>query len=509
MAIVKRKDNEGIVFFVTNMWNGRQKSERVGRNIREAQRRDAAMKKEIANGTYQPPKLRRSMSFGDFATMWHGKRTNKWAAGERAYTKNHFESRKWFWSKPLNEFRPVDIDQLIAEMRAVKKPDGSRKLSDKTISDILGQLKRMFNSAIRAEVCDRQPVTLEPGTIKRTSKIRQPYTAAEAAILTRHHLIPWQTRVQIALWVLAGLRQGEGCGLTWSKLDLDAKPLPCLDIDVQWTGETLKTERPRRVPVHPELLAILRAWSETGFELYTGRKPTADDYIVPGLDKSGRTKCFGADASYRRFREACALVGITARTLHSFRHTFVTLCRRGGARADVLERVTHNASGKMIDRYTHFDWLPLCEAVLCLRLEPLPLLPEPEVTTGNGHTPALPEASESPQKGTICADSSTVVCRPLDSPTSTNHAPVPIGTGIVQEVIQGSDRARGGVYRSALVKTNRLKLERLSALAAYDSRDYSDELTVARGLAKVYAGDVPGAVELLREQACRRSGGAK
>ncbi len=502
MAIVKRKDNEGIVFYVANEWNGRQKSERVGRNLREAQRRDAAMKKEIANGTYQPPKLRRSMSFGDFATTWHAKRTNKWADGERAYTKNHFESRKWFWTKPLNEFRPVDIDQLIAEMRSVKKDDGSRRLSDKTISDILGQLKRMFNSAIRAEVCDRQPVTLEPGTIKRTSKIRQPYTAAEALVLIRNHLIPWPSRVMIALWVLAGLRQGEGCGLIWEKLDLDAKPLPCLDIDVQWAGASLKTERPRRVPVHPELLAILRAWSETGFELYTGRKPTPSDYIVPGLDSSGQTKCFSPDASYRRFREACALVGITARTLHSFRHTFVTLCRRGGARADVLERVTHNASGKMIDRYTHFDWEPLCEAVLCLRLEPLPNLPEPEGTRGNQLPASLPETPESAQKSTVCAEPSGVVCRPLSSINTEQNPGFP---EVVQAFVQGSDGARGGVYRGALAKTNRLRIERLEALAAYDSRDFGAELTVARGLAKVYAGDVDGAEDLLAEHA-RKAG---
>ena len=31
-------------------------------------------------------------------------------------------------------------------------------------------------------------------------------------------------------------------------------------------------------------------------------------------------------------------------------------------------RVTHNACGDVVDGYTHFDWAPLCEAVLCLRL---------------------------------------------------------------------------------------------------------------------------------------------
>jgi hypothetical protein len=56
------------------------------------------------------------------------------------------------------------------------------------------------------------------------------------------------------------------------------------------------------------------------------------------------------------------------RTLHSSRHTFITMCRRGGARKDVLEKVTHNAKGDIVDAYTHWDWNPLCEAVLCLQL---------------------------------------------------------------------------------------------------------------------------------------------
>jgi hypothetical protein len=55
-----------------------------------------------------------------------------------------------------------------------------------------------------------------------------------------------------------------------------------------------------------------------------------------------------------------------AHSLHSTRHTFITWARRGGARSDVLEVVTHNAAGKMIDQYTHWDWEPLCDAVACL-----------------------------------------------------------------------------------------------------------------------------------------------
>ena len=40
-----------------------------------------------------------------------------------------------------------------------------------------------------------------------------------------------------------------------------------------------------------------------------------------------------------------------------------------GAREDIIERITHNATGTIVDQYTHFGWEALCEAVSCLRFD--------------------------------------------------------------------------------------------------------------------------------------------
>jgi hypothetical protein len=40
-------------------------------------------------------------------------------------------------------------------------------------------------------------------------------------------------------------------------------------------------ERPRKIPVRPELARILREWWEEGFELLFCRRPTLDDFICP------------------------------------------------------------------------------------------------------------------------------------------------------------------------------------------------------------------------------------
>ena len=48
----------------------------------------------------------------------------------------------------------------------------------------------------------------------------------------------------------------------------------------------------------------------------------------------------------------------------------ISAARSSGARRDVLEQITHNARGAIIDVYTAWEWPALCEAVSCLRVDP-------------------------------------------------------------------------------------------------------------------------------------------
>jgi len=48
----------------------------------------------------------------------------------------------------------------------------------------------------------------------------------------------------------------------------------------------------------------------------------------------------------------------------------ISAARSSGARSDVLEQITHNARGAIIDVYTAWEWPALCEAVSCLRVDP-------------------------------------------------------------------------------------------------------------------------------------------
>ena len=73
----------------------------------------------------------------------------------------------------------------------------------------------------------------------------------------------------------------------------------------------------------------------------------------------------------------CNALGITRNGAHSTRRFFRSHACSDGAREDVIERVTHNARGTMVDQYTWFGWEVLYEAVACLEMPPLtqPSLP--------------------------------------------------------------------------------------------------------------------------------------
>ena len=74
-------------------------------------------------------------------------------------------------------------------------------------------------------------------------------------------------------------------------------------------------------------------------------------------------------ASFESHSRDCEASSIAPRCVHGRAHTFILLARGDGARADMVEKVTHNAKAKMIDHYTHLDFMPKCQAVAVLRIE--------------------------------------------------------------------------------------------------------------------------------------------
>jgi integrase len=361
MAIVRRKGRTGkVVYWVKFRWLGKDVWERSGTNERNAIALDNRRKREVANGTYQRTRTGRT-SAGAWLTEWIDKRTNRTVENDRALLKHHVLPVAWFTELEVGELsKTKHILRLVEDIRR------AGRLGEKSIATVVGIVMQAIRSACVAELVSAAPV-IPRGTLKRKTAAankRKPYQREDAKRLITCADIPPDQRMFAALAFYTGMREGEVCGRRWRDWDVKAKPLTALLVHSQYDDQPLKgdddeTTRPRRVPVHPELANLLRDWWLTGFELVYCRKPTLADFVVPQRTDGNHTKSSG----YKLFQRALRTAGVPNLSLHSTRHAFISIARSNGAAKDVLERVTHNASGETIDDYTTFEWRSLCDAV--------------------------------------------------------------------------------------------------------------------------------------------------
>jgi len=361
MAVVPRKRKNRTVYGVLTSWAGGDHWELVGPNRREAELLDKQRKREVKAGTFRPGELTDVASVKAFADRWLELRDNRSAENERALVKRHVLSVEWFASLKMGEVRPRHIIKLIDEM-------SRGTLSAKSVSNVMGIIRVMFRDAVIQDVLTTSPYIVPHGTLKRSGVKRKPYDADEVLALIGP-AVGEKERIWNTLAFYTGARCGEICGLRWSDWDEKPVPLGALTIERQYEGQALKTERPRVTPVHPELADALAAWRER-WSFHFLHRPGPNDLIVPrlmpGCDPEPMTK----NAAYKAWVRACSAAKVTNRSIHSSRHTFITFARRGGADPKIVELVTHNPKGTIIDRYTTRDWAELCSAVLAVCYAP-------------------------------------------------------------------------------------------------------------------------------------------
>jgi integrase len=193
------------------------------------------------------------------------------------------------------------------------------------------------------------------------------YTREEAELLVSDPRILVDRRVLYALKFLGGgMRHGEAASLTWRQYEQAAEPLGRINL-----GKT-KSGAPREIPVHPTLAKILALWKLSGWEETYGRKPTADDLIVPTRNMTARKPAEAQEALIADLQllELRVRAGKDRnRRGHDLRRTFVTLARTDGAIDGLLRWVTHGSSTDMMDLYTTPPWASLCAEVAKLKIE--------------------------------------------------------------------------------------------------------------------------------------------
>lgn len=369
MGLFKRTRKGGkVVWGISFQWQKEQQQELVGSKV-EAQRRLAQRRREVTEGTYSPEHKTGAVTAAMYAKTWGEKRTNKTARDDRTRLTKHFVP--YLGEMKIEDVRPRHIIEWVKQLRAAET------LSPKAILNVYGTVRTMFKYAVIEELIAATPCVL-PENVLPAKPDKEPGIYEKPAVvkLITDARVPWDRRVFYTLAFLTGMRHGELAGRRWRDWDRESEPLGALQVRTQYKDQPLKSPdgklRPRVVPVHWLLEQALLAWRDEGFPRFFGRKARPDDYIVPS--RRGTEHHRTVRKSLERIVDDCERIGVPPLTFHRSRDTFISLCRRAGAPKDLVERITHNSSGQVIDRYTHIDWAPLCAAVMVVQL-PMPSPP--------------------------------------------------------------------------------------------------------------------------------------
>lgn len=206
--------------------------------------------------------------------------------------------------------------------------------------------------------------------------VRRPFTAAELTALFTSPIYTRSLRPvagcgEACVWMpmialATGARLEEIAQLRLEDIVLDPEFGPLMRVTDEGEGQRVKTEGSRRtIPLHPALV-------KTGFLDYVEQVGEAGhEWVFPELvpDHDGRR---GGNFGkwFARYLRSADGVGISDPRVvfHSFRHTFITMCREAGLSEEIHDALTGHVSGTVSRRYGEMPIRPLVTAVHAIRL---------------------------------------------------------------------------------------------------------------------------------------------
>lgn len=270
---------------------------------------------------------------------WNGRFWQEWVIGERNKPSEQISKRSSyktylgpaFGHLRLNEIGVEQIQQLRAQL--VEK-----KLSDKTINNIMAHLSKSLRYAVEVELIEKIPRI-------RLRKIDRP--EIEAWSLEDYAKILEGARKESPWWYAAvclageaGLRIGEIRELRWRE-DVDLLE-GYLTVNRQagngFVG-TPKGRTSRMVPMTRTLIAALKALPTDGCVLDLKGQPVREGYVLNNQDKGEYNRRGELMKEHSPLRDAqtshavyrvCDRAELPARSWHVLRHSFGTHAARFG-----------------------------------------------------------------------------------------------------------------------------------------------------------------------------------
>ncbi|MNQ53399.1 Prophage CP4-57 integrase [compost metagenome] len=233
---------------------------------------------------------------------------------------------------PINQIRAPKVIEILRHIEADGKHETVRRLCQR-INEIL-------DYSVNHGLLDANPCTAIRKVFKKPSKKHMPTLKPEElpllmADIANGRLDP-TTRCQIEWSLHTLVRPGESAGTRWDEIDLEAKA---------WNipADRMKMERPHRVPLTPQALALLERMKPI-----SGHRP----YVFPGYrDPMGHVSDQTANAALKRLGYGGRLVAHGLRSLGS------TTLNEQGFNPDVIEAaLSHSDDNEVRRAYNHAEY---------------------------------------------------------------------------------------------------------------------------------------------------------
>ncbi|WP_323885407.1 integrase domain-containing protein [Aeromonas caviae] len=233
---------------------------------------------------------------------------------------------------PINQIRAPKVIEILRHIEADGKHETVRRLCQR-INEIL-------DYSVNHGLLDANPCTAIRKVFKKPSKKHMPTLKPEElpllmADIANGRLDP-TTRCQIEWSLHTLVRPGESAGTRWDEIDLEAKV---------WNipADRMKMERPHRVPLTPQALALLERMKPI-----SGHRP----YVFPGYrDPMGHVSDQTANAALKRLGYGGRLVAHGLRSLGS------TTLNEQGFNPDVIEAaLSHSDDNEVRRAYNHAEY---------------------------------------------------------------------------------------------------------------------------------------------------------
>ncbi len=243
--------------------------------------------------------------------------------------------------------RPGDAlgDRLFAIEEWVAWNSRRATLSGVTVNSLWRGLRTFFIDLERRDAIFNPFRGMKPPVMPRVNpKARSPEELKQVILAAEHY--PWPTSYEraravaiLATFIYAGLRKGELLRLNFADIDLAEGTI------LVHRGKGVGGGKDRTAYIGPELREILTVFL---------RERRRRNVVSPGMfaSASARSGPFLSESALVRIVRAVRRASGVAFSIHSLRHSFVTMLLKGGVPIHVVQALAGHASIVTTMRYT-------------------------------------------------------------------------------------------------------------------------------------------------------------